>query len=118
MEKKPLTEEQVDAHIKRCQEYFRDSLGGYIGDLPKKTPEAWSVLREQAQRWMDEMTKCCISVSFTHEGMPVTPEMIADWHFEPSSAPRTVEVKAVPKYPLGRIKVSLVLEEEEEEEDE
>ena len=43
--------------------------------------------------------------------------MIADWHFEPTSAPKTIEVKAVPRYPLDKIKVSLVLEEEEEEDE-
>lgn len=106
--------EEIERHLELCREFYREHPSGFIGEV-KKTPEAWERVRQDTERWMNEMSKHGDSVSFTHKGEEVTPEMIADWYFDPLTESRLIDVTVAPKSPIGRIKVTLILNEEDED---
>lgn len=104
---------EVEEALKRYREHLEESLSGFIGKHAEKTPEAWERVRQEAELWMRELSKRTASISFTYEGTDVTPEMIADWHFDRPPKTRVIDVKIVPKFPVDRIKIDLLLDEEE-----
>jgi hypothetical protein len=101
--------DEVQRLIKKVAGLMQRSLDHYIGETPVKTLEKWLPIRDMAAEYMEYMAEHSKSISFKdEEGNPVTPEMIADWHFgEQATRSHVITITAVPKYPLRLIRVTL-----------